>query len=160
MRKPMKTIQSIAVAVIFTVLTANATGATVTGILPEDTVHVFHFVPGNDTFFVPLKGNDAELNRLLHLINCYRAQLQSGEMYLGVSSYAATSGSELNATCMAYLRNSRVKSELILRGNVTEKMFVTDRMITAPYAPEAFKPAAGAAPRTGKKSPTCSVMSS
>ena len=35
---------------------------------------------------------------------------------------------------MAYLRSSRVKSELIQRMGITEQMFVTDRRIATPYA--------------------------
>lgn len=34
---------------------------------------------------------------------------------------------------MGYLRNSRIKSELITRTELTERMFVTDRLIPTPY---------------------------
>ncbi len=32
----------------------------------------FHFVPGEDMFYIPWRGNDAELNRLYSLVDEYR----------------------------------------------------------------------------------------
>ena len=99
-----------------------------------DTAFVFRFVPQKDVFYVPYADNQTELNRLCAVLQAHIDHLRAGRMYISVSSYAATAGSRTTAQRMAYLRSSRVKSELIQRVGVTEQMFVTDRRIAAPYA--------------------------
>ena len=99
-----------------------------------DTAYIFRFVPEKDVFFVPFSNNQAELNRLCTVLTEHIDLLRAGRMYICVSSYAATGNAQTSAQRMGYLRNSRVKSELILRAGVTEQMFVTDRRITTPYA--------------------------
>lgn len=107
---------------------ATATTAT------ADTAFVFRFVPQKDVFYVPYADNQTELNRLCAVLQAHIDHLRAGRMYISVSSYAATAGSRTTAQRMAYLRSSRVKSELIQRVGITEEMFVTDRRIAAPYA--------------------------
>lgn len=107
------------------------------GQLPSEqaaTAYVFRFVPDKDLFFVPFGSNEAELNRLCKVLQSHIDLLRAGRMYICVSSYAATGNAQTSAQRMAYLRNSRVKSELILRAGVTEQMFVTDRRIAARYS--------------------------
>lgn len=99
----------------------------------SDTSCLFRFVPGRDLFYVPYKGNGAELDRLLGVLEENMERLRAGQMYILVSSYAAKGNDETSAQRMGYLRNSRVKSELITRGGVSEQMFLTDRMIAKPY---------------------------
>lgn len=95
--------------------------------------YLFRFVPGRDMFYVPWGGNASSLDSLLGALSSNMEQLRRGERYICVSSYNATGGGELTADRMAYLRCHRVKSELITRGGLTERMFVTDRHISAPY---------------------------
>ena len=99
-----------------------------------DTAFVFRFVPRKDVFYVPYAGNQTELNRLCAVLQAHIDHLRAGRMYISVSSYAATGNDETSAQRMAYLRSSRVKSELIQRMGITEQMFVTDRRIATPYA--------------------------
>ena len=99
-----------------------------------DTAFVFRFVPRKDVFYVPYAGNQTELNRLCAVLQAHIDHLRAGRMYISVSSYAATGNDETTAQRMAYLRSSRVKSELIQRMGITEQMFVTDRRIATPYA--------------------------
>ena len=98
-----------------------------------DTAFVFRFVPQKDVFYVPYADNRTELNRLCTVLQAHIDHLRAGQMYISVSSYAATGNSRTTAQRMAYLRSSRVKSELIQRVGITEEMFVTDRRIAAPY---------------------------
>lgn len=95
--------------------------------------YVFRFVPGSDVFYVPWNGNGGELNRLLEVLGKHRGALDAGKMYVQVSNYAASGSATLTALRMAYMRNSRVKSELIVRAGITEGMFVTDRLIPEAY---------------------------
>ena len=100
---------------------------------PDATDYVFRFVPGTDMFYVPWGGNAASLEALLSAVSGYMEPLRNGERYICVSSYGATANDTLTSARMAYLRCQRVKSELILRGDIAESMFVTDRAIVAPY---------------------------
>ena len=101
-----------------------------------DTTSVLHFVSGKDMFFVPYKENAPELERIRTRIKQHYSQLRAGQLYICVSSYAASSAPGITADRMAYLRNNRVKSELILHYGVTEQMFVTDRRIPEAYGKE------------------------
>ena len=44
---------------------------------PAQTV-TFRFVAGQDMFYIPWGGNDAELNRLYSLVDEYRAEITTG----------------------------------------------------------------------------------
>ena len=87
-------------------------------------------------FYVPYRGNEKSLEELLSVLSANMEQLKNGERYISVSSYGASSGKGISSTRMSRLRSLRVKSELILRGKVTEPMFVTDRHIASPYQGE------------------------
>lgn len=60
-------------------------------------------------------------------------------MYISVSSYAASANDILTSERMAYIRNNRIKSELITQGGLTEQMFVTDRAILSSYGKEKLR---------------------
>lgn len=100
---------------------------------PDATEYIFRFVLGKDMFYTPWGGNGASLDALLSALSGHMEQLRSGESYICVSSYAASAGEGLSPERMAHLRCHRVKSELIVRGKITESMFVTDRHIAVPY---------------------------
>ena len=99
----------------------------------QDSSFVFRFVPGRDMFYVPFGGNAEKLDVLLAELSEEMEQLRSGERYICVSSYHATSSDRTEVSRIGYMRALRVKSELITRGGATEAMFVTDRYIRAPY---------------------------
>ena len=99
----------------------------------EDSTYLFRFVPRRDAFYLAYEKNDTELQRLYAVLNAHLDRLRSGQMYISVSSYAASAGKGRTADRIAYLRNSRVKSELITHSGVTEQMFATDRRIPSAY---------------------------
>lgn len=101
-----------------------------------DTTYLFRFKAEKDMFYVPYRGNEKSLEELLSVLSANMEQLKNGERYISVSSYGASSGKGISSTRMSRLRSLRVKSELILRGKVTEPMFVTDRHIASPYQGE------------------------
>ena len=103
---------------------------------PTDTTYIFRFVPNDDMFYVPWNGNDRSLHQLLNILEKNKKQLQAGQMYISVSSYAASANDILTSERMAYIRNNRIKSELITQGGLTEQMFVTDRAILSSYGKE------------------------
>ena len=101
--------------------------------------YVFRFVPEKDMFYIPYRQNGSEMQRLCDSLSACMPQLGDGRMYVNVSSYAASSVGSLSARRMAYLRNSRVKTELITRMGLTEKMFVTDRIIPRAYGTDSLR---------------------
>lgn len=106
---------------------------------PTDTTYIFRFVPNDDMFYVPWNGNDWSLHQLLNILEKNKKQLQAGQMYISVSSYAASANDILTSERMAYIRNNRIKSELITQGGLTEQMFVTDRAILSSYGKEKLR---------------------
>lgn len=104
-----------------------------------DTTYVFRFPQESDMFYVPYRGNGAELTRLGDSLSTHRTLLTDSLMYISIASYAAAPGDNLTARQMAYLRASRVKSELILRGLATERMFATDRHLPQAYGPDSLR---------------------
>ena len=106
---------------------------------PTDTTYIFRFVPNDDMFYVPWNGNDRSLHQLLNILEKNKKQLQAGQMYISVSSYAASANDILTSERMAYIRNNRIKSELITQGGLTEQMFVTDRAILYSYKKEKLR---------------------
>ena len=90
----------------------------------SDTTYTFRFVSGKDIFYIPWSGNGKELSRLLKAIEQNRTAIESGQMYIYVTSLTTRSSAE-----MAKIRRNRVKSELILHGGVKESHFVTDKEI-------------------------------
>ena len=106
---------------------------------PTDTTYIFRFVPNDDMFYVPWNGNDRSLHQLLNILEKNKKQLQAGQMYISDSSYAASANDILTSERMAYIRNNRIKSELITQGGLTEQMFVTDRAILSSYGKEKLR---------------------
>ncbi len=106
---------------------------------PTDTTYIFRFVPNDDMFYVPWNGNDRSLHQLLNILEKNKKQLQAGQMYISVSSYAASANDILTSERMAYIRNNRIKSELITQRGLTEQMFVTDRAILSSYGKEKLR---------------------
>ena len=90
-----------------------------------DTTYTFRFVPQKDMFYVPLDGNDRELARLLECVRRNKDSILGGSLPLYVDGYCNSLDSEKENLRMAAIRSNRVKSELIVRGGITEECFVT-----------------------------------
>ena len=90
-----------------------------------DTVYTFRFVTGNDMFYVPFSGNDKELARLEECVERYRQEILAGKIPLHVDGWCTAGESEADNLAMAKVRSNRVKSELIIRQELTEACFVT-----------------------------------
>ena len=95
--------------------------------------YFFRFVAEKDMFFSPWSGNGRELERLLTAIEANRTAIESGRMYLCVTSYGTDGNAVRSASGIAKIRRNRVKSELILRGGVKESHFVTDKVFSESY---------------------------
>ncbi|HIR83596.1 MAG TPA: DUF3575 domain-containing protein [Candidatus Cryptobacteroides pullicola] len=91
----------------------------------SDTVYTFRFVSDRDMFYVPYGGNDAELERLMQCVEQYRADILSGETPLYVDGYSTAGQDEAENLAMSKIRSNRVKSELIVRQQLTEESFIT-----------------------------------
>ena len=102
----------------------------------QDTTYLFRFVADKDMFYSPWNGNGEQLARLLKCVDENRSALESGQMYLLVTSYGTDGNAGQPATEVAKVRRNRVKSELIMRGKVKETHFVTDRSFDAGYTDE------------------------
>lgn len=98
-----------------------------------DTTYQFRFVADKDMFYSPWNGNGEQLTRLLKCVDENRSAIESGQMYLLVTSYGTDGNAGQPATEVAKVRRNRVKSELIMRGKVKEAHFVTDRSFDAAY---------------------------
>ena len=64
---------------------------------PTDTTYIFRFVPNDYMFYVPWNGNDRSLHQLLNILEKNKKQLQAGQMYISVSSYAASANDILTS---------------------------------------------------------------
>ena len=90
-----------------------------------DTTYTFRFVPQKDMFYVPWNGNDRELARLLECVRRNKDSILGGSLPLYVDGYCNSLDSERENLRIAAIRSNRVKSELIVRGGITEECFVT-----------------------------------
>ena len=104
-----------------------------------DTAYLFRFVAEKDMFFSPWSGNGKELDRLLAAISENRTAISERRMYLLVESYGVNGNARQTAAEVAKIRRNRVKSELILRGDVKEAHFVTDKSYSEPYGAERLR---------------------
>lgn len=95
-----------------------------------DTTCIFRFVPQKDMFYVPWKGNDTELARLLEYIENNKATILNGKLPLLVDGYCKSQGSEVKNLATAKIRANRVKSELIIRAKIKEENFITHNHAT------------------------------
>ena len=82
-----------------------------------DTVYTFRFVPQKDMFYVPYGGNEC--------VEQYRTDILSGETPLYVDGYSTAGQDEAENLAMSKIRSNRVKSELIVRQQLTEECFIT-----------------------------------
>ena len=95
-----------------------------------DTTCIFRFVPQKDMFYVPWKGNDTELARLLEYIENNKATILDGKLPLLVDGYCKSQSSEVKNLATAKIRANRVKSELITRAKIKEENFITHNHAT------------------------------
>ena len=95
-----------------------------------DTSCIFRFVPQKDMFYVPWKGNDTELARLLEYIENNKATILDGKLPLLVDGYCNSQSSEVKNLATAKIRANRVKSELIIRAKIKEENFITHNHAT------------------------------
>ena len=95
-----------------------------------DTTCIFRFVPQKDMFYVPWKGNDTELARLLEYIENNKATILDGKLPLLVDGYCNSQSSEVKNLATAKIRANRVKSELITRAKIKEENFITRNHVT------------------------------
>ena len=99
----------------------------------QDSTYIFRFVPRNDMFYVPWHGNGDQLDSLLKEIDQNRAAIDAGQMYLLVTSHGISGNAGEGAGDLAKTCRNRVKSELIIRGRISENNFITDRIYSEPY---------------------------
>ncbi|WP_290534840.1 DUF3575 domain-containing protein [Alistipes sp.] len=90
-----------------------------------DTTYSFRFVAGDDMFYIPWSGNGAELDRLLACIAENRTAITDGTVPVRVDGYCTSQATDDENLAMAKTRSNRVKSEMILRGGLTEACFTT-----------------------------------
>ena len=95
-----------------------------------DTTCIFRFVPQKDMFYVPWKGNDTELARLLEYIENNKATILDGKLPLLVDGYCNSKSCEVKNLATAKIRANRVKSELIIRAKIKEENFITHNHAT------------------------------
>ena len=81
-------------------------------------------------FYVPWKGNDTELARLLEYIENNKATILDGKLPLLVDGYCKSQGSKAENLATAKIRANRVKSELITRAKIKEENFITHNHAT------------------------------
>ena len=99
-----------------------------------DSAYTFRFVRGKETFLVPYRDNAPTLRRIIHRLDSCRSQLRNGYFYVNITGYVPRGTNEAATYRTGYLRNSRVKSELIVRSKLAESMFVTDKVIVGTTA--------------------------
>lgn len=90
-----------------------------------DSVYEFRFVPKRNSFFVPYKNNQSELQRLSLFVEQYRQEITDGRLPLYVDGYCNSTSDEAENLAIARLRSNRVKSELISRDGMREEYFIT-----------------------------------
>lgn len=99
-----------------------------------DSAYTFRFARGKEMFFVPYRDNAPTLQRLVRRLDSCYTRLDSGYAYVSVTGYVSPQANEAETYRTGYLRNSQVKSELIVRAKLLERMFVTDKVIIGPAA--------------------------
>lgn len=91
----------------------------------EERVYEFRFVPQKDMFFIPYGDNHKELERLSSFVAEHKDAIENGRMPLYVDGYCNSMPDEAQNLAIARMRSNRVKSELIVHQELTEKCFVT-----------------------------------
>ncbi|MCS2887446.1 hypothetical protein NXV14_08360 [Bacteroides fragilis] len=90
-----------------------------------DSLHTFRFVQGRDVLYADYQGNNHELKRLFAAVSSFRGPIADGKMRIYVDGHCTSGGSVHDNLWLAYVRSSRVKSELITRKGMKEEYFVT-----------------------------------
>ncbi len=117
-----------------------------------DSVMTFRFAKSIDMFYSPYLDNEPELERMLSTVDRCRSELSSGRMYIYVSAYCGSCGSESENLAVARVRANRVKSELITRKRLKEENFRTtvasasddsSDVVVVIFLASALSPAAG-----------------
>lgn len=96
----------------------------------------FRFVPGDDMFYIPWEGIDAQLAALYAVVDEYRTEIASGSMPVYVDGYSSSMKDGKRNLELSFIRANRVKSELIIHKGLTEDNFVTKNYTTAYTAPD------------------------
>ena len=91
-----------------------------------DTTYIFRFVPDKDMFYVSYWVNESALSLLEECVERHKSGILSGEIPVYVDGYCSSQADEVANLAMAKIRSNRVKSELIIRQQLTEKCFVTE----------------------------------
>ena len=92
---------------------------------PAPAEYTFRFVAGDDMFYIPWNGNGEELDRLLACIGQNKAAITESSVPVLVDGYCTSQPSEAENLALAKTRSNRVKTEMILRGGLTEECFTT-----------------------------------
>lgn len=90
-----------------------------------DSVFRFRFVSLRNMFYVPYKGNDQELERLLECVGKYKNVILKHPGCVKVNGYCDSQSSAARNLAVAKIRSNRVKSEMITRKGLTEQCFTT-----------------------------------
>lgn len=90
-----------------------------------DSLYEFRFKSEDDRFFGVFKENEAQLKALFEFVDCHRPAIEAGTMPLYVDGYCRSMGTDEENLRTAKIRASRVKSELIVRKQLTENCFIT-----------------------------------
>ena len=90
--------------------------------------YTFRFVADDDMFYIPWNGNGEELERLIACIAENRAAILDGAVPVEVEGRCSSQPSAAENLAMAKTRSNRVKTEMILRGGLTEACFTTKNL--------------------------------
>ena len=90
--------------------------------------YTFRFVADDDMFYIPWNGNGEELDRLLACIAENRAAILDGAVPVEVEGRCSSQSSAAENLAVAKTRSNRVKTEMILRGGLTEACFTTKNL--------------------------------
>lgn len=90
--------------------------------------YTFRFVAGDDMFYIPWNGNGEELDRLIACIAENRAAILDGAVPVEVEGRCTSQPSAAENLAVAKTRSNRVKTEMILRGGLTEACFTTKNL--------------------------------
>lgn len=90
--------------------------------------YTFRFVADDDMFYIPWNGNGEELDRLIACIAENRAAILDGAVPVKVEGRCSSQPSAAENLAVAKTRSNRVKTEMILRGGLTEACFTTKNL--------------------------------
>ncbi len=94
---------------------------------------IFRFIPGKEVFNPRWSTNAEEMARLVEVLTDNIDALENGWRYISVTSYSASASEGTTPRSMAYMRCLRIKSQLITRAGVNDKMFVEDQYYDSLY---------------------------